>query len=131
MNGLLAADGRLQRVAQLMAGVMHKHVVQRRALHGKRSHRDVRIARGFQQFHRRARAVVGGDAEDVFVGFHLGHIRQRLQSFHPVWRRVGKTDFQNVFAGNGGLQFQRRIQRDEFPWSTMAMRSHSLSASSM
>src|SRR5579862_90761 len=83
---------RLQRVAQLMTGVMHEDVVEGRALDGKRGDRDVRFSRRVQQFNRRARAVVGGDAEDVVVAFHLGHFGQLLQNPGPMERGVCETD---------------------------------------
>src|ERR1700677_3883326 len=59
----LGGGGRLQRVAQIVPGVMDKDVVQRRALHGERGHGDAGFARGVEHVHRGLRAVVGGNAE--------------------------------------------------------------------
>ncbi len=114
MNGLFAPVGGLQRVAQLMAGVMHEHIVERRALHGKRIHGRIGISRSFHQRDRGARAVVRGDPENIFIRFDLRHFGQRFQRLHPILRNAGKADFQDIFARDGGFQFQRRIERDEF-----------------
>jgi hypothetical protein len=69
MNGLSAAVGRLQRVAQLMAGVMHEHVVERRALHGQRSHVDAGPARLPSSATVVRGPLLRGNAEDVVSAF--------------------------------------------------------------
>jgi len=97
-----------------MAGEMHKNVVQRRALNGERGDRDIRLAGRVQQSNRRARAVVGRNAEHVIGAFDLRHLGELAQPVAPVFRRAGKADFENVPAGNGSFEFQRRIEQAAF-----------------
>ena len=105
---------RLQRVAELVPGVINENVVQRRALHGERRDSDVGVAGGFEQSDRGARAVVGGQAKDIVFRFQLGDVRQGLESFWPIIRHLGKADFEDVLAGNRRLLLQWRIERHSF-----------------
>jgi len=98
-----------------MAGVMDENVVERRALHRKRGDRSVGDARRLEQCDRGARAVVRRDPEYIFLRFHVGHVGQVPDGFRPVSRRAREADFEDVLAGNRGLQLKRGIERDEFP----------------
>ena len=54
----------LQRVAQLAAGVVNEHVVERRALHRERLDGHAGSRGGLEERMRRRRAVAGRDAVD-------------------------------------------------------------------
>src|SRR5580704_6089711 len=68
---LLINRRRLQGVAQLVAGVMHKNVIQRCALHRKRSDLDASLARSVHDFDGGTGAVVRREAEDIVHRLHV------------------------------------------------------------
>ena len=130
MNGRLDG-GRSAGVAQLMPGVMDENIVQRGALHGERGQRDAGLPGRFHQGDGGARAVVGGDAETCVLVLDFGHFGKFRRVCCPARRHAEKPTSRMFLPGNGGLQFEGESSAASFPWSTMAMRSQSLSASSM
>ena len=115
MKALSIGDGVLQRVAQRPAGVVHEHVVERRALHRQRLHGDAAPAPPL----RSAPCVVAGplrdgDPEDVVLR------RDTLSTSGSAARRsaqsggrAAKLTSSDVLAGNRRLELQRRIERHE------------------
>ena len=67
MNGLSCGRRFLQRVAQRAAGVVHEHVVERRALHRQRLHGDAGRAAASISAIVVAGPLLRRDAEDVVV----------------------------------------------------------------
>src|SRR6266702_8205364 len=118
-------------VAELAPGVVQKNVVQRRALHGDAFHGDASLARGLHKGAHRVRTAVRGDVRYSVALRYANHLRQGLQRLLPMGRLMGKLRLHHVVAGNAVLQLRRRIQCRSLPWSTIAMRSQSLSASSL
>src|SRR5207249_1795004 len=85
MADIIAISG-LQGVAQLAPGVMHEDVIERGALDGERSNRRLGAPRSFDQFHRGAGSVQGGDAKNMVLGGHPLDVGQLFQRFKPALR---------------------------------------------
>ena len=113
-----------------MSGVVHKHIVQSRALHES----DVTRRRHPAADSSNATVVLGPSCDEMRKISPRISPPPRPETIFNVSvhsRARWKVDFQNVLAGNGRFQFTVSPTPRSFPWSTIAMRSHSLSASSM
>lgn len=71
--------------------------------------------------------VAGGDPKDA----DLDDLGERCQGISPSLGHSVEAHLDYVLPGYRGLQLQGRIEGNQFPWSTMAIRSQSWSASSM
>src|SRR5262249_37662417 len=74
----------LQRIAKLTAGLMEKHTVKLRALHGKQRDRKLNLRGGVQHRHCCRGSVACGNSEQVVVSRDALHGRQAFELILPA-----------------------------------------------